>query len=132
MQFITDTWGEVWSEPSDPISVTIRELTAPTNTKCKIDRNIGSTSCSVSPNQEVDETLIEFLDFNGDVISSKRVSNRAEQNQQLQTVTSSFLFSASFVRVSGITGKPTEWMRRGESVTVKVRSQARGTLYVTL
>ena len=132
MQFITDTWGEVWSEPSDPISVTIRELTAPTNTKCKIDRNIGSTSCSVSPNQEVDETLIEYLDFNGDVISSKRLRNRSEQNQQIQNVTSEFSYAASFVRVSGITGKPNEWMRRGESVTVKVRSQARGTLYVTL
>jgi len=132
IQVITDTWGEVWSEPSDPISVTIRELTAPTNTKCKIDRNIGSTSCSVSPNQEVDETLIEFLDFNGDVISSKRLRNRSEQNQQIQNVTSEFSYAASFVRVSGITGKPNEWMRRGESVTVKVRSQARGTLYVTL
>jgi subtilisin family serine protease len=132
MQVVYHMWGEVWSEPSDPISVTIRELAAPTNTKCKIERNLGSTSCSVSPNHEVDETLVEYLDFNGDVISSKRVSNRSGQNQQIQNVASEFSYAASFVRVSGITGKPNEWMRRGESVTVKVRSQARGTLYVTL
>jgi hypothetical protein len=132
MQIINDTWGEVWSEPSDPISVTIRELTAPTNTKCKIERSGYSTSCSVSPNQEVDETLIEYLDINGDVLAAKRVSNRSEQNQQIESLTSGFSYAAWFVRVSGITGKPNEWMRRGESVTVKVRSHPRGTLYVTL
>jgi hypothetical protein len=58
--------------------------------------------------------------------------NVTENNQQLDKLNTNFSYAASFIRVSAITGKPNEWMRRGESVTVKVRSRINGVAYVTL
>jgi hypothetical protein len=130
MQIINDTFGEVWSEPSDPIVVSPRELVAPINPKCKIGSIQGSVSCAISPNHVVDSTLVEFLDFNGDLLYSQRLSNVSETNQQIPVVSADFTFAASSVRISAITGKPNEWMRRGESVTVKVRNPFRGISFV--
>jgi hypothetical protein len=86
----------------------------------------------ISPNHAVDSTLIEYLDFNGEVLSSTRLRNVTENNQQLDKLNINFSYAASFIRVSAITGKPNEWMRRGDSVTVKVRSRVNGVAYVTL
>ena len=132
MQVINDMWGEVWGEPSDPITVTIQELNAPTNLTCFITTMQGNVDCSTNPNQAVESTLVEYLDFNGDVLSSTRLSNVSQQNQQLQTLTTRFRFAAAYVRVSAITGRPNEWVRRGNSATVKVKSRIAGLTYVTL
>lgn len=132
MQVVYDVWGEVWGVPSDPITVTIKALEAPKDTRCKIQSTQGQVDCVLAPNHAVDSTLIEFLDFNGDVLSSTRLKNVTETNQQLAKLTANFSFAASFVRVSAITGKPNEWMRRGDSSTVKVRSRVAGLAYVTL
>jgi subtilisin family serine protease len=132
MQVVYDMWGEVWGEPSDPITVTIKALEAPKDTRCKIQSNQGQVDCLISPNHAVDSTLIEFLDVNGDLLSSTRLKNVTETNQQLANLTANFSYAASFVRVSAITGKPNEWMRRGDSATVKVRSRVAGLTYVTL
>ena len=132
MQVVYDMWGEVWGVPSDPITVTIKALEAPKDTRCKIQSIQGQVDCVISPNHAVDSTLVEFLDFNGDVLSTTRLKNVTENNQQLAKLTNNFSFAASFVRVSAITGKPNEWMRRGDSVTVKVRSRINGVAYVTL
>ena len=132
MQVVYDMWGEVWGVPSDPITVTIKALEAPKDTRCKIQSIQGQVDCVISPNHAVDSTLVEFLDFNGDVLSTTRLKNVTESNQQLAKLTNNFSFAASFVRVSAITGKPNEWMRRGDSVTVKVRSRVNGVAYVTL
>jgi len=132
MQVVYDMWGEVWSEPSDPITVTIKALEAPKDSRCKIQSTQGKTECIISPNHAVDSTLIEYLDFNGEVLSSTRLRNVTENNQQLDKLNTNFSYAASFIRVSAITGKPNEWMRRGDSVTVKVRSRVNGVAYVTL
>jgi subtilisin family serine protease len=132
MQVVYDMWGEVWSEPSDPITVTIKALEAPKDSRCIIQSTQGKTECIISPNHAVDSTLIEYLDFNGEVLSSTRLRNVTGNNQQLDKLTTNFSYAASFIRVSAITGKPNEWMRRGESVTVKVRSRVNGVAYVTL
>jgi hypothetical protein len=132
MQVINDTWGEVWSELSDPISVTIKALEAPKDSRCRIQSSLGNVQCLITPNHAVDSTLVEFLDFNGDVLSSTRLKNSSENNQQLEKLISNFSYAASYVRVSAITGKPNEWMRRGDSATVKVRNRIAGLAYVTL
>ena len=132
MRVVYDTWGEVWSEPSDPIVVTIKPLQAPTDSKCQIKSSQVTVECLISPNHEVDSTLIEYLDVNGDVLSTTRLRNVTETNQRLEKLSSNFSFVASYVRVSAITGKPNEWMRRGDSITVKVRNRANGLAYVTL
>lgn len=132
MQVVNGTWGEVWSEPSDPITVTIKALEAPKYSRCKILSSQGKTECLISPNHAVDSTLVEFLDFNGDVLSSTRLKNVSDTYQQLEKLAANFSYAAYFVRVSAITGKPNEWMRRGDSATVKVRSRVAGLTYVTL
>jgi subtilisin family serine protease len=132
MQIVYDMWGEVWGVPSDPITVTIKALEAPKDTRCKIRSSRGQVECVISPNHAVDSTLIEFLDVNGDLLSSTRLKNVTETNQQLARLTANFSYAASFVRVSAITGKPNEWMRRGDSATVTLRSRVAGLTYVTL
>lgn len=132
MKVINDTWGEVWSELSDPVSVTMKALEAPKDSRCKIQSSLGNVECLITPNHAVDSTLVEFLDFNGDVLSSTRLKNVSETNQQLEKLISNFSYAASHVRVSAITGKPNEWMRRGDSATVKVRNRIAGLAYVTL
>ena len=132
MQVVYDMWGEVWGVPSDPITVTIKALEAPKDSRCKIQSIQGQVDCVISPNHAVDSTLVEFLDFNGDVLSTTRLKNVTETNQQLAKLTTNFYFAASYVRVSAITGKPNEWMRRGDSAIVKVRSRVAGLAYVTL
>lgn len=132
MQVINDTWGEVWSEPSDPIAVTIKPLEAPKEGRCEVRSSQANVECLITPNHEVDSTLIEYLDINGDVLSTARLKNVSDTNQQLEKLTSNFSFVASFVRLSAITGKPNEWMRRGDSATVKVRNRSIGIAYVTL
>lgn len=132
MQVINDTWGEVWSEPSDPIAVTIKPLEAPKESRCEVRSSQANVECLITPNHEVDSTLIEYLDINGDVLSTTRLKNVNEMNQQLEKISSRFSFVAFYVRVSAITGKPNEWMRRGDSATVKVRNRSIGIAYVTL
>lgn len=131
MQVIADTYGEVWSELSDPISVTIKDLDAPSKTNCKISSSRGSVLCSLTPNLVVDSTLVEYLDFNGDLLSSIRLKNVSERNEQIPTLESTFSYGASFVRVSAIVGQPHEWMRRGSSTTVKVRNSLNGVMFIT-
>ena len=131
MQVISDTYGEVWSELSEPISVTIKELEAPSKTNCKISRSSGSVACLVTPNHVVDSTLVEYLDFNGDLIASTRLKNVSDNNSQIPILESTFSYAAAFVRVSAITGQPHEWMRRGSSTTVKVRNSLSGVTFIS-
>ncbi len=116
MQVVSDTWGEVWSEPSDPIVVSTKELSAPTADNCHttIKREVV---CSINPNTDVESTLIEYLDFDGVVVRSTRVSNDSQKIDHLQANP----MSAAFVRVSALTGRTNEWMRRGNSVTVRIQ-----------
>jgi subtilisin family serine protease len=119
MQVVTDTWGEVWSEPSDPITVAIRELASPTNVNCYQVAVRNSTICELDPNREVESTLLEYVDFDGVVISSTRVFNNSQQAEHIQPEIS----SAAFVRVSALTGRENEWMRRGKPTTVRIQSR---------
>jgi hypothetical protein len=124
MQVIADAYGEVWSEPSDPIVVITKELLAPLASSCHttIKREVV---CSINPNTQVESTLIEYLDFDGVVVRSTRVSNDSQKIDHLQANQ----MSAAFVRVSALTGRTNEWMRRGNSVTVRI--QPRTTSLVT-
>ena len=97
MQVVYDIWGEVWGVPSDPITVTIKALEAPKDTRCKIQSIQGQVDCVISPNHAVDSTLVEFLDFNGDVLSTTRLKNVTESNQQLANLTTNFSFAAAAV-----------------------------------
>jgi len=131
MQVINDTWGEVWSEPSDPIAVTIKDLAAPEYSDCRISNQQFSVGCTTKPNQEADSTLIEYLDMNGDLLYTQRVKNRTESNTPLTNVQSTFKYASHSIRVSAITGLPHQWMRRGSSKIVKVRNYNPAVLYVT-
>jgi hypothetical protein len=119
MQVRTDTWGEVWGEPSEPITVSIRALSAPTSVSCYKNIVVTTISCSVKPNKDVESTLIEYLDFDGGVLASTRLDSNAQVVEHNQPN----LLAAAFVRVSALTGRPNEWMRRGEPVTVRVQSR---------
>jgi hypothetical protein len=132
MQVIKDTWGEVWSEPSDPIVVTIRDLAAPEYSDCSISNQKSSVGCTIKPNQEADSTLVEYLDMNGDVLFTQRVKNRTESNTPLEIVQSTFKYASHSIRVSAITGLPHQWMRRGSPKSVKVRNHNPNVLYVTI
>ncbi|MFM1845797.1 MAG: extracellular alkaline serine protease [Actinomycetota bacterium] len=131
MQVINDTWGEVWSEPSDPIVVTIKDLPPPQNSICVIRNQRSTVECSIQPNSEADSTFVEYLDLNGDVLHSHRVSNLADTNTPVQAVQTTFLYAAHSVRVSAITGLPHQWMRRGSPKSVKVRNYNPNVLFVT-
>jgi hypothetical protein len=115
-QVIADTYGEVWSEPSDPILVSTKELSAPTSSSCHTTLS-SQVRCSLAPNREVESTLMEYLDFDGVVVRSTRIDNNSQKIEHLQ----SNPLSAAFVRVSALTGRPNEWMRRGNSVTVRIQ-----------
>lgn len=131
MQVINDTWGEVWSEPSDPIVVTIKDLAAPEYSDCSISNQKSSVGCTIKPNQEADSTLVEYLDMNGDVLFTQRVKNRTETNTPLENVQSTFKYASHSIRVSAITGLPYQWMRRGSPKSVKVRNYNPNVLFVT-
>ena len=124
MQVIADAYGEVWSEPSDPIVVITKELLAPLASSCHttIKREVV---CSINPNTQVESTLIEYLDFDGVVVRSTRIDSNSHKIDHLQANQ----MSAAFVRVSALTGRTNEWMRRGNSVTVRI--QPRTTSLVT-
>jgi subtilisin family serine protease len=124
MQVVSDTWGEVWSEPSDPIVVSTKELSAPTVSSCHTTTK-REVVCSINPNTQVESTLIEYLDFDGVVVRSTRISNDSQKIDHLQANP----MSAAFVRVSALTGRTNEWMRRGNSLTVRI--QPRTTSLVT-
>jgi hypothetical protein len=124
MQVIADTYGEVWSEPSDPIVVSTKELPAPTASSCHITMN-SEVACSLNPNREVESTLLEYLDFDGVVVRSTRIDSNSPKVEHLQ----SNPMSAAFVRVSALTGRTNEWMRRGNSVTLRI--QPRTTSLIT-
>ena len=119
MQVKNDTYGEVWSEPSDPIVVKIRDLAAPTDIGCQVKNRKGIISCSMRTNNIVESTFIEYLDFDGVVLASSRISNR----NRLVQYNESEIASAAFVRMSSVTGKSNEWMRRGNSVTIRIASR---------
>jgi hypothetical protein len=116
MRVIFDTWGEVWSEPSDPIVVKYRDLVAPTDIGCHVKITINTIECSLSPNRIVESTLIEYLDFDGVVLASSRITNSSGLVQHIE----SGIGSAVAVRLSSVTGKSNEWMRRGDSVTLGI------------
>lgn len=116
MQVKNDTYGEVWSEPSDPIIVKIRNLYAPTEINCQVKKIRSTISCSFSPNRAVESTLIEYLDSDGVVLASDRITNRSGLVKHSQAEVG----SAAFVRMSALTGRTNEWMRRGDSVTLRV------------
>jgi hypothetical protein len=119
MQVKNDTYGEVWSEPSDPIVVKIRDLAAPTEIGCQVKIIKSIISCSMRTNNIVESTFIEYLDFDGVVLASSRISNR----NRLVQYNESEIASAAFVRMSSVTGKSNEWMRRGNSVTIRIASR---------
>ena len=119
MRVILDTWGEVWSELSDPIVVKIKDLEAPTNARCLVQKNKAKLSCRLDPNRTVESTLIEYLDFDGVVIASSRITNVPGRVEHLQTDVE----AAAFVRMSAMTGRPNEWIRRGNPITVAVSSR---------
>jgi hypothetical protein len=119
MQVKNDTYGEVWSEPSDPIVVKIRDLAAPTEIGCQVKIIKSIISCSMRTNNIVESTFIEYLDFDGVVLASSRISNR----NRLVQYNESGIASAAFVRMSSVTGKSNEWMRRGNSVTIRIASR---------
>jgi subtilisin family serine protease len=119
MQVKNDTYGEVWSEPSDPIVVKIRDLAAPTEIGCQVKIIKSIISCSMRTNNIVESTFIEYLDFDGVVLASSRISN----SNRLVQYNESEIASAAFVRMSSVTGKSNEWMRRGNSVTIRIASR---------
>lgn len=116
MQVKNDTYGEVWSEPSDPIIVKIRNLDAPTDINCHVKIIRSTILCSLSPNRIVESTLIEYLDSDGVVLTSTRITNNSGWVQHTQTD----IGSAAFVRMSALTGRTNEWIRRGDPITLRV------------
>jgi hypothetical protein len=126
MQVKNDTYGEVWSEPSDPISVQIRNLDSPTEISCHTKMTRSTISCSLKPNREVESTLVEYLDFDGVVLASSRITNKSRLVEYSQAE----IASAVFVRMSAITGRTNEWIRRGNSVTSRISTRiAKGQIY---
>jgi hypothetical protein len=119
LQVKNDTYGEVWSEPSDPIIVKIRNLEAPTEINCQVKKIRSTISCSFSPNRAVESTLIEYLDSDGVVLASDRITNRSGLVKHSQAEVG----SAAFVRMSALTGRTNEWMRRGDPVTLRVSNR---------
>lgn len=128
MKVVLDTWGEVWGELSDPIVVKVRDLEAPTKTKCHVKKDSYDVSCSLEPNRLVESTLLEYLGFDGAVMFSRRTDHGASALEHSQSRAG----SAHSVRVSAITGKQNEWMRRGASKTLRIQSRGvRGLTYVS-
>lgn len=127
MKVVLDPWGEVWSELSDPIVVRMKDLEAPTKTKCHVKYDAYEVSCSIEPNRMVESTLVEYLGLDGALMFSRRIDHGSVALEHSQSNAA----SAYSVRVSAITGKPNEWMRRGDSKTVRIQPRgARGLTYV--
>ncbi len=107
-----DMWGETWSEPSDPISVAFAELTAPKG-NCFRTASASNVTCDIQPNQIGDGTLIEFLDGDGQVISSSDTKRWVSQR-----FTFGKIKGAQSVRLTSTGGELHYWYRRGDSVTI--------------
>ena len=94
-------------------------MTAPSNPVCQIGIRKSSVSCSVEANNNVEATLIEYLDIDGRVVSSSRIRNESSNLKQKKEQ----IGLAVSVRFSALTGDTGEWIRRGDSVTVKIQNR---------
>lgn len=124
MQVNMGMWGEVWSELSDPITVTSKNLDAPSGS-CQFGIRKYSVSCYVSPNKQVEATLLEYLDSDFQVIGTATSQN----SENTIRTTKLSVNGASYVRVSSTTGAAPYWYRRGEGRLIKI--QTRGSSTVT-
>ncbi|MEY2815488.1 MAG: hypothetical protein RJA78_64 [Actinomycetota bacterium] len=114
MEVAHDMWGDTYSPLSDPISVSFAPLGAPSG-KCSIRGTQHSYSCDVRASADSDGTLIEFLDAEGNVISSKETKRWTSQRFNIQRVR-----GAQAVRFTSTSGDVPNWYRRGDSVTVPI------------
>jgi hypothetical protein len=107
-----DMWGDSWSEPSDPVSVGFADLVAPNGT-CYRTTSASNAICDIKPNLSGEGTLIEFLDEDGRVISSRDTKRWTSQR-----FTFGKIKSAYSVRLTSTGGDVHNWYRHGDSVEV--------------
>jgi hypothetical protein len=107
-----DMWGDSWSEPSDPISVGFADLVAP-NGSCYRTTYASSAICDIKPNLSGEGTLIEFLDEDGLVISSRDTKRWTSQR-----FTFGKIKGAYSVRLTSTGGDVHKWYRHGDSMVV--------------
>jgi hypothetical protein len=117
VKVVLDTWGEVWSEPSDPIAASFSKLVSPSAADCQLGMRSSTISCTIKSNSQVESTLIEYLDSDGEVLESSELSNNSSGNLKVVGNISS---AAVSIRVSGVAGRINEWMRRGDPLTTQI------------
>ena len=111
-----DMWGDSWSEPSNPISVSFAELTAPSGNCFRTVSH--SVTCDVKPNQNGQGTLIEFLDSDGQVMSSRDTKRWTSQRFAFGKIKGAYS-----VRLTATAGDVPNWYRRGDSVEIPLANR---------
>ena len=109
-----DMWGDSFSPPSDPITLSFAPLGAPTGS-CLRKPIQNSYTCSVNPHYESNGTLIEFLDIDGRVVASRDTKRWTSQRFNFTKVK-----GAHSVRFTSTMGDIPNWYRRGDSVTIPI------------
>ena len=105
-------WGNTYSPLSDPITLAFAPLGAPSG-KCLKRPVQTSFTCEVTPNNQANGTLIEFLDGDGLVVASRDTKRWTSQKFNFTKVK-----GAQSVRFTSTSGDIPYWYRRGDSVTV--------------
>jgi len=112
MEVSYDLWGNTYSPLSDPITLSFAPLGAPAGYCLKRPIQTSYT-CEVTPNNQANGTLIEFLDGDGLVVASRDTKRWTSQKFNFTKVK-----GAQSVRFTSTSGDIPYWYRRGDSVTV--------------
>lgn len=112
MEVSYDLWGTTYSPLSDPITLSFAPLGAPAGYCLKRPVQTSYT-CEVTPNNQANGTLIEFLDGDGLVVASRDTKRWTSQKFNFTNVK-----RAQSVRFTSTSGDIPYWYRRGDSVTV--------------
>ena len=117
MEVAYDMWGTTYSPLSDPITLEFAPLAAPSG-KCLKRHVQTSYTCEVSPSNQADGTLIEFLDGEGHVVASRTTKRWTSQKFNFTNVK-----RAQSVRFTSTSGDIPYWFRQGDSVTVPIANR---------
>jgi hypothetical protein len=117
MEVAYDMWGNTYSPLSDPITLEFAPLVAPSG-KCLKRPVQTSYTCEVSPSNQADGTLIEFLDGEGHVVASRTTKRWTSQKFNFTNVK-----RAQSVRFTSTSGDIPYWFRQGDSVTVPIANR---------
>lgn len=118
VQIVMGTFAQSWSEPSDPVLVSLKALAAP-KAECSEGISRFSISCDIQAVPGTQRTRIEYLDIDKNVLGSTEITNETQTYKYGKRAPR----GVAFVRVAATMGDEksrNSWYRRGESQLVEI------------